>query len=93
MTIVASVLMLVFCVLTLGRYAAKVPTSVVAGFSAGIGYIMIVSQLNVIFGVGVLIVNAVAAVLAGCAIYALEFLYQRYVAPETSMPGIARVAE
>jgi SulP family sulfate permease len=50
-TIVASVLMMVFCVLKLGRYAAKVPTSVVAGFSAGIGAIMIISQLNVIFGV------------------------------------------
>jgi SulP family sulfate permease len=50
-TIVASVLMMVFCVLRLGRYAAKVPTSVVAGFSAGIGAIMIISQLDVIFGV------------------------------------------
>ncbi len=50
-TIVASVLMMVFCVLKLGKYAAKVPTSVVAGFSAGIGAIMIISQLNVILGV------------------------------------------
>ncbi|HTA45011.1 MAG TPA: SulP family inorganic anion transporter [Bryobacteraceae bacterium] len=50
-SIVASVLMMVFCVLKLGRYAARVPSSVVAGFSAGIGAIMVISQLNVLFGV------------------------------------------
>jgi uncharacterized membrane protein (UPF0136 family) len=50
-TIVASVLMMGFCVPKLGRYAAKVPTSVIAGFPAGIGAIMIISQLDVIFGV------------------------------------------
>jgi SulP family sulfate permease len=50
-TIVASVLMMAFCVLRLGRYAAWVQPSVVAGFSAGIGGIMVISQLNVIFGV------------------------------------------
>jgi sulfate permease, SulP family len=50
-TMVASVLMMVFSVLRLGRYAAKVPPTVVAGFSAGIGGIMVISQLNVLFGV------------------------------------------
>lgn len=50
-TMVASVLMLMFSVLRLGRYAAKVPPTVVAGFSAGIGGIMVVSQLHVLFGV------------------------------------------
>jgi MFS superfamily sulfate permease-like transporter len=50
-SIVASVLMMAFCVLRLGRFASKVPPSVVAGFSAGIGAIMVISQLNVIFGV------------------------------------------
>ena len=50
-TMVASVLMMVFCVLRLGRYAAKVPPTVVAGFSAGIGAIMVISQLSTIFGV------------------------------------------
>jgi sulfate permease, SulP family len=50
-SIVASVLMMAFCVLRLGRYASRVPHSVVAGFSAGIGGIMIISQLNVIAGV------------------------------------------
>ena len=50
-SIVASVFMMVFCVTRLGRFVAKVPPTVVAGFSAGIGAIMVISQLNVIFGV------------------------------------------
>ncbi|HVW11033.1 MAG TPA: SulP family inorganic anion transporter [Bryobacteraceae bacterium] len=50
-TMVASVLMMVFSVLRLGRYAARVPPTVVAGFSAGIGGIMVISQLSSIFGV------------------------------------------
>jgi SulP family sulfate permease len=50
-TIVASVLMMVFCVMRLGRFVSWVHPSVVAGFSAGIGGIMVISQLSVIFGV------------------------------------------
>jgi SulP family sulfate permease len=50
-TIVASVFMMAFCVLRLGRHAGKVPAAVVAGFSAGIGGIMVISQLNIILGV------------------------------------------
>src|SRR5438270_13745789 len=34
--IVASVFMMAFCVMRLGRYVSKVPPTVVAGFSAGI---------------------------------------------------------
>src|SRR3954471_24831342 len=50
-SIVASVFMMVFCVMRLGRYVSKVPPTVVAGFSAGIGAIMFISQLNVLLGV------------------------------------------
>ena len=50
-SIVASVLMMAFCVLRLGRFVSKVPASVVAGFSAGIGGIMLISQLHVLAGV------------------------------------------
>src|SRR5215831_5831230 len=52
-SIVASVLMMAFCVLRLGRFVSKVPPTVVAGFSAGIGGIMLISQLNVLAGVHV----------------------------------------
>lgn len=49
-TIVAAVTMLVFSVLRLGRYATKVPNTVMAGFSCGIGAMMVISQLRTIFG-------------------------------------------
>ncbi|MGA2032054.1 MAG: SulP family inorganic anion transporter [Thermoguttaceae bacterium] len=45
----ASIIMMAFCVLRLGRHVAKVPHSVVAGFSCGIGGMMIISQLRTIF--------------------------------------------
>jgi sulfate permease, SulP family len=49
-SIVASVFMMTFCVLRLGRYISKVPHTVVTGFSCGIGGIMVISQLPVILG-------------------------------------------
>lgn len=45
----AAIIMMIFCVLRLGRHVAKVPHSVVAGFSCGIGAMMIISQLKTIF--------------------------------------------
>ena len=50
-SIVASVFMMAFCILKLGRYAYRVPLAVVSGFSCGIGAMMIVSQLDVILGI------------------------------------------
>lgn len=52
-TIVAAITMLVFSVLRLGRYAAMVPGSVMAGFSCGIGAMMFISQLRTILGLKV----------------------------------------
>src|SRR5580658_181663 len=49
--IVASVFMMVFCVLRLGRYIQKVPQAVVTGFSCGIGAMMFLSQLATMTGV------------------------------------------
>ncbi len=43
--------------------------------------------------IGVLVVNAVAAVLAGCAFYVIEFLYRRYVTPVSEMQRIPSVAK
>jgi SulP family sulfate permease len=50
-SLVASVIMMGFCVMRLGRHIMKVPHAVVSGFSCGIGGMMVVSQLDVILGV------------------------------------------
>ena len=49
-SIVAAVVMLVFSTLRLGRYVARVPHSVMAGFSCGIGGMMVISQLRTMMG-------------------------------------------
>jgi sulfate permease, SulP family len=51
-TIAASVIMMAFCVLKLGRYITRVPHAVVTGFSCGIGGMMLISQLDIILGLG-----------------------------------------
>lgn len=50
-SIVASVIMMAFCVLKLGRHITRVPHAVVTGFSCGIGAMMLISQLDMILGV------------------------------------------
>ncbi len=50
-SIVASVIMMAFCVLRLGRHITRVPHAVVTGFSCGIGAMMVTSQLDIILGV------------------------------------------
>jgi len=49
--ITASVFMMAFGLLRLGRYIQKVPHSVVTGFSCGIGAMMVLSQLSTITAV------------------------------------------
>ncbi len=48
---VASVFLLIFCFLRLGRFISKVPQPVVTGFSCGIGAMMVLSQLGIMLGV------------------------------------------
>jgi len=50
-SIVASVIMMGFCVLKLGRHITRVPHAVVSGFSCGIGAMMLISQLDIMFGI------------------------------------------
>jgi SulP family sulfate permease len=45
----AGIIMMGFSVLRLGRYVSRVPQSVLAGFSCGIGGMMVISQLRTIF--------------------------------------------
>jgi sulfate permease, SulP family len=46
----AAVFMMIFCVLRLGRYVAKVPHAVVSGFSCGVGAMMVILQLRTLLG-------------------------------------------
>ncbi|MEO8596951.1 MAG: SulP family inorganic anion transporter [Candidatus Solibacter sp.] len=50
-SIVASVIMMGFCVIRLGRHITRVPHAVVTGFSCGIGAMMLISQIDIIMGV------------------------------------------
>lgn len=50
-TIVAAVFMMIFSVLRVGRYIARIPLAVVSGFSCGIGAMMVVSQLRTLTGI------------------------------------------
>ncbi|MBZ5724692.1 MAG: SulP family inorganic anion transporter [Acidobacteriia bacterium] len=51
LTIMASLIMMGFGLLRLGRYITRVPHAVVTGFSCGIGGMMLVSQMDIMFGV------------------------------------------
>ncbi len=46
----ASVFLMIFCVLRLGRHVARVPHAVVSGYSCGIGAMMVVFQLRELLG-------------------------------------------
>ncbi len=43
--LVASVFMMIFCVLRLGRHVARVPHAVISGFSCGVGAMMVIFEL------------------------------------------------
>jgi SulP family sulfate permease len=49
---VASVIMMAFCVMRLGRHITAVSHTVVSGFFCGIGAMMILSQLDIVLGIG-----------------------------------------
>src|SRR5215467_10347408 len=51
LSLLASVIMVIFAVTRLGRQIARVPHAVVTGFSCGIGGMMLVSQLDIILGI------------------------------------------
>lgn len=47
--ICAAIIMMGFCIVRLGRHVSRVPNPVVAGFSCGIGAMMIITQLKTAF--------------------------------------------
>ncbi|MEO8369210.1 MAG: SulP family inorganic anion transporter [Candidatus Solibacter sp.] len=63
-SIVASVIMMAFCVIRLGRHIARVPHAVVTGFSCGIGAMMLISQMDIILGVDSAATRAAGSTLA-----------------------------
>ncbi len=69
-SIVASVIMMAFCVIRLGRHIARVPHAVVTGFSCGIGGMMLVSQMDVILGVESAATRSAGSTLAQLAVLA-----------------------
>jgi sulfate permease, SulP family len=71
----ASVFMMMFCVLRLGRYVAKVPHAVVSGFSCGVGAMMVILQLHTLMGISSSTANASAGSLGQLA-HALKSLPQ-----------------
>src|SRR5450631_488073 len=71
-SIVASVIMMGFCVMRLGRHITRVPQAVVTGFSCGIGGMMLISQLDVILGI-----DSAATRSAGSTLAQLFALFDR----------------
>src|ERR1039458_5356552 len=66
-SIVASVIMMGFCVMRLGRHITRVPQAVVTGFSCGIGGMMLISQMDVIMGVDSAVTRSAGSTLAQLA--------------------------
>ncbi len=66
-SMVASVIMMGFCVTRLGRHIMRVPHAVVSGFSCGIGGMMLISQTDIILGIASPLTRAAGSTLAQAA--------------------------
>jgi SulP family sulfate permease len=97
-----------FLLVSLGSGAlAHIPMAALAGVTAWMGLSLLdVSTWHrlpkmrivdasafLVTAVSVLIVNAVVAVLAGCALYAIDYLWRRYMKPAETMSGVPSIAE
>jgi len=79
-SMVASVIMMAFCVMRLGRHITRVPHAVVSGFSCGIGGMMLISQLDIILGVRSPLTQAAGSTL-GQAVMVLDRLGDARIGP------------
>ena len=88
-SIVASVIMMGFCVMRLGRHITRVPHAVVTGFSCGIGGMMLISQMDIILGV-----DSAATRSAGSTLAQLAALAERLggVRPAPLLLGVMVMA-
>ena len=97
-----------FLLVSLGSGAlAHIPMAALAGVTAWMGLSLLdVSTWHrlpkmrivdasafLVTAIGVLVVNAVVAVLAGCALYAIDYLWRRYMKPSETMSGVPSIAE
>ena len=78
-SIVASVIMMGFCVMRLGRHIARVPHAVVSGFSCGIGGMMLVSQLDIMCGIASPVARSAGSALGQLAAFLNHFTNARGV--------------
>ncbi|HEV2447254.1 MAG TPA: SulP family inorganic anion transporter, partial [Candidatus Sulfopaludibacter sp.] len=84
-SIVASVIMMGFCVLRLGRHITRVPHAVVSGFSCGIGGMMLISQLDIMFGISSPVSRSASSALGQLAAFV------RHVASMRTVPLVMGV--
>jgi SulP family sulfate permease len=97
-----------FLLVSLGSgVLAHIPMAALAGVTAWMGLSLLdVSTWHrlpkmrivdagafLVTAIGVLIVNAVVAVLAGCALYALQYLWKRYMKPSEAIAAVPSIAE
>jgi len=93
-----------FLLVQLGSGAlARIPLAALAGVTAWMGVCLldtsawrrlpkmrlVDASAFLVTAVGVLMVNAVAAVLAGCATYGAQWAYRKYLRPSSAMPEVA----
>jgi MFS superfamily sulfate permease-like transporter len=97
-----------FALVSLGSGAlAHIPMAALAGVTAWMGLCLLdvstwrrLPKMRVVDGtaflvtaVSVLVVNAVAAVLAGCALYVIHHFYTKYLKSGTNLAGVPSIAK
>ena len=89
---VAAILMLIFSTQRLGRFVALVPHSVMAGFSCGIGGMMVVSQLRVMMGVKSVVADTTVLQQLTSAVSAIPLLHWQPLATALLVMAAATLA-
>ena len=100
--------MFLFALVSLGSgVLAHIPLAALAGVTAWMGVCLLdvsawrrLHKMRLVdataffvTAIGVLVVNAVAAVLAGCAIFGIYYLHGRYLRPASGVQEVASVAK
>ena len=78
-SIVSAVIMMGLCVMRLGRHITRVPHAVVSGFSCGIGGMMLISQLDIMFGLSSPVSRSASSALGQLAAFVSHIASMRVV--------------